>query len=485
MISAAGRIVAWSKPVPGWPSQTLRIDRDDFDRVLAGLGVELRLPIPGGERQQIVLRFHELEDFHPDRIYERTEVFGALRDLRRQLNDPTTFQATVRQMGFEAGIGPEPDPHGPALGAPAPTPLRPRLLRRTCSSVSSQRREDRRGLPGRAEAGPWAAFLDRITAPYRVDAADPRQAEVVAGVDAATGQLMRGILHHPDFQALEAAWRSLHFLIRRLETDEQLTVSVLDVTKAELTTALLTAGSRGRARSDRLLVESLDTAGGEPWAVLVGDMTFEPTRPDVALLGRLAGLARRAGGPFLAAASPRFLGCDSLAAAPDPDDWRTEVDDPAGREAWEALRRHPDAAYLGLALPRFLLRLPYGRDDDPIESFDFEELAPDAGHGSYLWGNPSFLLAELLGQSFSRSGWELRPGEINEVGGLPLHVIRGADEATALPCAEVLLSDRAAEIILDNGLMPVLTLRDQDVVHIGRFQSIAKPFTPLAGRWHP
>jgi type VI secretion system protein ImpC len=171
--------------------------------------------------------------------------------------------------------------------------------------------------------------------------------------------------------------------------------------------------------------------------------------------------------------------------APDPDDWWTGTDDPTGREAWEDLRRHPDAAYLGLALPRVLLRLPYGRNDDPIESFEFEELAPEAGHESYLWGNPSFLLAQLLGESFSRSGWELRPGEVNDVGGLPLHVIRAADEATALPCAEVLLSDRAAEIILDNGLMPVLTLRDQDVVHIGRFQSIAKPLTPLAGRWHP
>ena len=214
-------------------------------------------------------------------------------------------------------------------------------------------------------------------------------------------------------------------------------------------------------------------------------MTFGPNRPDVLLLGRLAGLARRAGAPFLAAGDPRFLGCDSLAAAPDPEDWRPETGDPAGREAWEALRRHPDAAYLGLALPRFLLRLPYGREDDPIESFDFEELAPDAGHEGYLWGNPAFLLAELLGRSFSRSGGAMRPGEINEVGGLPIHVSGGAARPRAVPCAEVLLSDRAAEIILDGGLMPLLSLRDQDVVRLGRFQSIADPSAPLAGRWHP
>ena len=79
-------------------------------------------------------------------------------------------------------------------------------------------------------------------------------------------------------------------------------------------------------------------------------MTFGPDQPDVLVLERMAGLARRAGAPFLAAGDPRVLGCDSLAAAPDPEDWRPEAGDPAGRRAWEALRRHPDAAYLGLSL---------------------------------------------------------------------------------------------------------------------------------------
>src|SRR4051794_4179793 len=84
-----------------------RIDRDDFDRVMAGLGVELRLPVLGAGDARIVLRFRELEDFHPDRIYEQAEVFRALRGLRQRLKDPATFDATLKQMGIGGGPSPE------------------------------------------------------------------------------------------------------------------------------------------------------------------------------------------------------------------------------------------------------------------------------------------------------------------------------------------------------------------------------------------
>jgi type VI secretion system protein ImpC len=468
---------------PGLSSRRpFQIDRDDFDRVMDDLGVELHLLVPGGGDEQIVLRFRELEDFHPDRIYGRAEVFGALRDLRRRLNDPSTFRATVREMGIGPGEVSGPGPGGTDLGvghpaADVPAPPPEDLLERV---LAETRGRDAPSEPVR-ESGPWAAFVDRITAPYRVEAADPRQAELVAGVDAATGQLMRDILHHPDFRALEAAWRSLHFLVRRLETDGQLTVSVLDVTGAELAGDLDQAAGPRPTGVDQALIGPDDA----PWAVLIGDMTFGPDPSDVRLLEQMAGLARRAGAPLLAAGDPRILGTDSLAAAPDPEDWRPGEGDPAGRRDWEALRRHPDAVYLGLCLPRYLLRLPYSRAEAPVESFDFEELTPDVGHEGYLWGNPAFLLAELLGRSFSRSGGAMRPGEINEVEGLPLHISRRDGEAHALPCAEVLLSERAAETILACGLMPVLSLRDQDVVRLVRFQSIADPSAPLAGRWRP
>jgi type VI secretion system protein ImpC len=184
----------------------------------------------------------------------------------------------------------------------------------------------------------------------------------------------------------------------------------------------------------------------------------------------------------LAAANPHLLGCESLAETPDPDDWRFEED--AGvREAWHSLRALPEAAYVGLALPRFLLRLPYGPDTEPVELFDFDEMPGEPVHEQYLWGNPAMACASLLGQEFSESGWAMRPGTLQEIGGLPIHVHTSGEERKTTPCAEVVLTERAAEAILDKGIMPLLSFKGRDTVRLARFQSMADPPTRLAGRW--
>src|SRR5262249_6999271 len=148
-------------------------------------------------------------------------------------------------------------------------------------------------------------------------------------------ELMAEILHHPDFQGVEAAWRSLDFLVRRLDSAEHLTISLLDATRAEL---------------DSGLPGEIASAG--PWAVIVGDLTFDANARDVALLGRLAESARRAGAPFLAGAGPRFIGSKSVLATPDPDNWNETIGDEPTRAAWAELRGRPEAAYVGLAMPR-------------------------------------------------------------------------------------------------------------------------------------
>src|SRR5208337_3099418 len=165
----------------------------------------------------------------------------------------------------------------------------------------------------------------------------------------------------------------------------------------------------------------------------------------------------------------RLLGCVSLAATPEPQDWKP----PQNAEAWEALRRLPEASAVGLALPRFLLRLPYGKKTEPIESFDFEEMPDTPSHENYLWGNPAFVCALLLAQSFNQDGWDLRPGVISELDDLALHVYEENGESGLKPCAEALLTERTAERILEAGLMPLLSLKGKDRVRLMRFQSIA------------
>ena len=151
--------------------------------------------------------------------------------------------------------------------------------------------------------------------------------------------------------------------------------------------------------------------------------------------------------------------------------------------SWAELRRRPEADSVALALPRFLLRLPYGKKTLPPESFDFEEFTELPVHEDYLWGNPAFAVALLLAQSFSEAGWEMRPGTTSEIDRLPLHVSGRAGESVSTPCSEALLTEDAVEGILDAGLMPLVSFKDQDRVRLGRFQSIADPPRGLAGRW--
>jgi len=256
----------------------------------------------------------------------------------------------------------------------------------------------------------------------------------------------------------------------------------VDVTRAELAADLATAELR-QSRAYRLLVEQpLGTPGGVPWAALAGNYTFAPTVGDGVFVARLAHLAQHAGAPFLAGAHPSFVGCPSFADAPDPDDW-TATTAAKGEEVWQALRQTPQASYVGLALPRVLTRLPYGKDGSACESFAFEEVSPGARHEDYLWGNPAFACAYLLGQAYDERGWDFRPGAAQDVEGLPAYVHEVDGERDLLPCAEALLRDRGVAALLDRGLIPVQSFQDRDAVRIARWPSLAEPPVPLAGRW--
>jgi type VI secretion system protein ImpC len=330
----------------------------------------------------------------------------------------------------------------------------------------------------------WQSAIRQIMEPYLLPRTDyTRQAQLVGLVDTAVGRQMRDVLHHRAFRAVESAWRALFFLSRRLDTDATLKLYLLDVSRDELAADLGSGDDLRATGIYRLLVErTLGTPGGQPWGVLVGHYTFADTTEEVELLGRMAQVAARAGAPFLAGASPRLLGCDSLGRTPEPDDWKPAAD-PEKAGAWEALRQLPQACYLGLALPRFLLRVPYGKKTNPVERFALEEMPEGPEHDNYLWGNPAVAVAYLLAGAFSRYGWEFRPGVLNDIDNLPAHLYREDGETQLKPCAEAWLTDRAAEAIMARGLMPLQSVKGRDTVHLPVFQSMARPSQALAGRW--
>jgi type VI secretion system protein ImpC len=340
--------------------------------------------------------------------------------------------------------------------------------------------ESRIALEPARKTGEVHEFARQLAAKYSVSAPDPRQSDVVEAVDRAISDSMRVILHHPDFQALEAIWRATFLLIRQIETGPQLKIYLIDMSKQELATDLKTSEDLRRTGIFRLLVEkAIETAGADPWTVVVGNFKFGSEGEDTELLAKLGAVAQRAGATFLGEADPSLLGCASLESAPHPREWNESK----AQDSWKQLRLRPESASVALAMPRFLLRLPYGRETSRLESFDFEEFPGSPSHGGYLWGNPAFAVALLLGQSFSEEGWQMRTGSVSQVENLPLHTYRTDGDSQLKPCAEVLLTEEAVERMLESGLIPLVSFKGRDSVRVGRFQSIADPQRPLAGRW--
>lgn len=466
-----GKALTYQGPVP--------VDRDNLDGVLEKMGVEILLPVFGENTSPVSIRFSELEDFHPDRLYERLEVFQDLQETLESLEAPSAFPAVANEL---QGARPKASEHRsdqdeipPETAGQANGGLLDRIIEQT--------RDEPPKAGSSRPVSEWESFLQEIVRPHLVPDPHPEQEAMLASIDAASGDLMRRILHHPDFQAVEAAWRGLYFLVSRLETGALLKIYLLDISKDELEADLSDTENLRSKGIYRLLVEqTVETQGGEPWAVLAGNYTFGRNREDIELLGRIARVASAAGAPFIAAAGDNMLCENALAETPDPDEWQTQ-EDPEAEEAWHAMRQIPEAVYLGLVLPRFLLRLPYGKDTEPLDAFDFEEMPSGSDHKSYLWGNACFVCALLLGQAFTLDGWRLRPGDTLDVGNLPLHIFNSGGETRLKPCAETLLSERAAERILEEGIMPLLSFVNQDHARIARFQAVAEPPAPLAGRW--
>jgi len=420
-----------------------RVDRDDFDQVLASMEPGLQLGGKAG-RAHLELHFREMEDFHPDRIFERAACFHRLREARRALTQPGSVSSVEEAKRREA----------------APSEISRLTSGSLLDDILEASAPETSGAPCRG--GAFEELLERTVAPHLIPPVEPQRAQKLRETDSAAAELMRAILHHPDFQELEAAWRSAFFLVRHLETGEDLKLYLLDITKDELAEDLEATRHVRHSKLHRLLVEeAAHTLGAEPWAIVAGNYTFGRHAEDARMLLRLSEIMQAAGAAFLAEADP----------ASEPT------------EEWGAVRRRPSASWVGLALPRVLLRLPYGKDTSSVESFDFEEMPSPPEHHRYLWGNPAFACVYLLGQAFCAEGWDFRPGSIREIRGLPLHVYEEGGEKRVKPCAEVWMTEEEAEWAMDQGFMPLASLKNRDAVLLLRFQSIADPPAALSGPW--
>ena len=412
-----------------------------------------------------------MQDFHPDALYEKLEIFSRLSSLRQRLKTPSTFAKAAQEM---RAIG---------LAAP-PAPSAPVKARGSVIATDAKLSDFARFLdqPTAAAAEPdeaaaktsLNAFLHRIIAPHVSAAKDPQQNALVAAADEAISAMMREVLHHPDFQALESLWRSLELLVRRVETGPKMEFTLIDLSAEEFAADLGSTDDLASTALYRLLVEDpAEDAKAGPFSAVVPNYAFERTPPHADLLGRAARVVACGQMPFLAAIGNGVLD-------EKPDDLHPLIQD-----AWAALRALPEAGYLGLGLPRFMLRMPYGKKTEPIDSFAFEEFTIRMGLRSLLWANPAVAAGLLLAETFNQQGEQMRVGSVAGLDELPYYCYDDADgDQTALPCTERYVTARTSEAMAAQGFLPLLGVKNSPVIRVGRFRSVGGDGN-LAGFWAP
>lgn len=456
---------AWLMQVP-----VRNVDIDNVDQLWKVFAPRLEIDIEG---VVLTLEPSDLEDFHPDELYAQQPLFAKLRQLRKRLLDPSTSSEALAEVmesrkepEDEAGFAAPPD-------GPAPAESGDNMFERLLGESRAQ------PSPVAAASSSLDNLLSKVVGPHVVHELDPKVDTAVEAVDQAIAESMRRILHHPEFQELEGAWRSLYDLVQETEIGEELQLRVCNVSKTSLLNGLpASAGALEDSGLYQLLVGRFRRAADDDgFSVLLCNYYFGGGVDDVSLLASLAMLAEMHDAAVIGGAQSELIGSHSLFKQPSLNDW-TKMDNPF----WSQLRESPLAERVGLALPRILGRIPYGSDTDEISSFDFEEIV-SRSHESFLWANPTLSCGKLLAQSFTGAGWNMNTDDHTDIDDLPAYTYMEDGENKMLPCAELWLPERSAEAILAMGIMPIVSFRSRDKARVLRFQSIAKPLSVLNGPW--
>ena len=304
---------------------------------------------------------------------------------------------------------------------------------------------------------------------------------IIAEIDRKMTEQINLILHHEDFQKLEGAWRGLHYLVNNTETDEMLKIRVMDISKKDLHNTLKKFKGTAWDQSPifkKVYEEEYGQFGGEPFGCLVGDYSFDHTPPDVEFLGEISKVCAAAHTPFIAGASPVVMQMDTWQELTNPRDL-TKIFQTAEYAPWRSLRESEDSRYVGLAMPRFLARLPYGAKTDPVDEFDFEEDTDGSDHGKYCWANSAYAMATNITRSYKLYGWCSRIRGVESGGaveGLPAHTFPTDDGGVDMKCpTEIAISDRREAELAKNGFMPLIHKKNSDFAAFIGAQSLQKP----------
>ena len=301
--------------------------------------------------------------------------------------------------------------------------------------------------------------------------------DMIAGLDRKLCRQVDAIMHQPDFQKLESAWRSLKFLVDRTDFRENNKIEILNVSKADLLADFEDAPDITRSG----LYKAVYTAeygqfGGQPFGTMIGNYDFGPGGQDVKLLQSIASVAAMSHTPFIASAGPQFFGLESYSGLPNLKDLAAVFEGPQFIK-WNAFRQNEDSRFVGLTLPHFLLRVPYGEDTVPTKKFRYNEDVSE-GNQNFLWGNASLAFASRLADSFAQYRWcanIIGPQGGGTVGDLPVYNYQAMGETQVKIPTEVLISERREYELAEQGFIALTMRKNTDNAAFFSANSCQKP----------
>ncbi|RQW89465.1 MAG: type VI secretion system contractile sheath large subunit [Geobacter sp.] len=301
--------------------------------------------------------------------------------------------------------------------------------------------------------------------------------DMIAEIDCKMSLQLDEILHHGDFQKLESAWRSLDFLIDRVDFRENIKVEILHVTKDELLEDFEDATEVVRSGLYKTVYTSeYGQFGGKPYACLIGNYEFNAGPQDMRLLQHTAAVAAMSHTPFFAAVESEFFGQEDYNSLPNLKDIKSILEGPQYIK-WQSFRETEDARYVGLTLPRFLLRLPFGPETQPVKSFNYQEKV-SANHEYYSWGNAAFAFATRITDSFAKYRWcanIIGPQGGGAVEDLPLHQYESMGAIQTKIPTEVLISERREFELAEEGFIALTMRKGSDNAAFFSANSVQKP----------
>lgn len=301
--------------------------------------------------------------------------------------------------------------------------------------------------------------------------------EMIAEIDEQLSIQLDEIMHHEDFQKMESAWRGLKFLVDKTDFRENNKVHVLNISKDDLEMDFDDAAEIVESGFyKKVYTEEFGNFGGEPYGTIVANYEFDHTAPSVKLMQNMASVAAMSHAPVISAASPKFFGVEDINELPKLNDIASIFEGPQYAK-WNSLRETEDARYLGLTTPKFLLRLPYDSENNPVKAFNYNE-SINEDHNRYCWGNTAFAFATRLTDSFSKYRWcpnVIGPSSGGSMEDLPLHQYEAMGQIQTKIPTEVLVSDRREFELAEAGFIPLTFRKGKDNAAFFSANSIQKP----------